>query len=99
MHSLKSIIRVLQKERHPLSKKIKLIDHGLRALGSLDGSSTRRRMSAAARRKIARAQEFGLGIVQRLNSLNSTLRHADPSNATEITVTFLYSLHAEACLW
>jgi hypothetical protein len=41
----------------------------------------------------------GLGIVQRLNSLNSTLRHADPSNATEITVTFLHSLHAEACLW
>jgi len=25
--------------------------------------------------------------------------HDDPNKVTEITVTFLHSLHAEACLW
>jgi hypothetical protein len=63
MNSLKNIVRALQKERSTLSKKIKLIDHGLKALGSLDGlgagrSANRRRMSAAARRKITRAQKL-----------------------------------------
>jgi len=63
MNSLKNIVRALQRERSTLSKKIKLLDHGLEALTNLNGldagrGANRRRMSAAARRKIARAQKL-----------------------------------------
>jgi len=58
MNSLQNIVRALQKERRTIQRRIKLVEYGLKALGSLDGSSMRRRMSAAARRKIARAQKL-----------------------------------------
>jgi hypothetical protein len=61
--NLKTIVGALQKERRTIQRRIKLVDHGLKALTNLNGrgagrGANRRRMSAAARRKIARAQKL-----------------------------------------
>jgi hypothetical protein len=60
MGILTNTIRDLRKQRKRTMKELRRLDYALRILGSIDRigvRGTRRRMSAAARRRISQAQK------------------------------------------